>query len=151
MLNLIIHEIGHSAAYFLLVIPLLHLLKYERIPWKFIILGYFISILIDLDHLVDYFIYKGSLSFNLWEFFTYNYFDANGKVYNLLHAWEWGVILLVIYLATGKRYKFILFIFVALSAQLLFDTISYGFDPKVYLITYRYMNNFTNAIFIPLR
>ncbi len=144
---LLIHEIGHTATYLLMVIALAHLLKYKKLPLKEILIGYTVTILMDSDHLVDYLLYKKWLYFNLHEFFSSNYFEVNGTIYVLLHAWEWVAILLGIFVLTKKRHLIILFIAVAIAAHMVFDTVSYGFDSKVYFITYRAINDFASSIF----
>lgn len=144
---LIIHEIGHTAMYFLLAIILMHCLNIKKVPWKLLLFGYFVSVFIDSDHLLDYFIYKNALTLNIKEFLTSDYFSANGKIYVLFHAWEWVLLLIVSYFVTRKKYPAVLFVATGLIAQLIFDTISHGFDPRVYLITYRIINNFSNLIF----
>lgn len=145
--QLFVHELVHIAAYFLLVIIALIIFKPDTIPWKNMILGLLVTVFMDADHLVDYFLYKRNLAFSLSEFIDLNYFELLGKTYIPLHAWEWVVLLLIVYFALRKKYQFILFIALGMFSQLLVDSLSYGFDWRVYFITYRFLNNFEQSLF----
>lgn len=63
--------------------------------------------LVDMDHLIDYFLWKRSLSFNLGEFMAGDQFTGSGKLYIFLHSYEWVVltwaILLIVSLRGVKR------------------------------------------------
>ncbi len=147
-IELLIHEIIHIAAYLIPVCALIWLFKPKDIPYKNILLGLAVTIGMDVDHFFDFFLYKGKVSLNIREFIDLNYFELLGKTYLPFHAWEWVVILLLIYFALKKKHKFILFIAFGMIAQLFIDSISYGFDWRVYFITFRFLNNFDQAIFL---
>ena len=155
MITLLLHEIGHSCTYFLLVIFLVKILGCEKYPVKNVLLGYLVTIGLDGDHLVDYFAFSSSFHFNLIEFLLGHYFYTSDKIYVLLHAWEWVLLLIIIYFILSpvlkEKYKFILFIVVGMAAHLIFDTLSYGFHWNAYFITTRILHNFDKTIFISTR
>ena len=55
--------------------------------------------LIDLDHLLDYFIYlkRSGKRFNLNFFLSGKYFEENKKVIVIFHSWEIAIFLYVLY------------------------------------------------------
>ena len=66
-----------------------------RRPW----LGWLcaaMSILVDLDHVVDYLTYYGWHHISWQDFVNGGYIRETGKVYLWAHAWEWVALLLVI-------------------------------------------------------
>lgn len=150
-IKLLIHELIHASVYLVLVLVLIKTFKPKVMPYKNILLGLVVTIFMDMDHLVDFFLYKGSLTFNLHEFLFLNFFELLGKTYLPLHAWEWVALLLLLYLVLKKKYQFILFIALGIFCQLLVDSLSYGFDWRVYFITYRYLHHFDQSIFYTLR
>lgn len=147
MYDLLLHELIHVGTYTFLAFSMIIAFKPEKFPFKNLFLGLIVTIGMDADHLLDYFLYKGNFVLDLQEFLNSNYFESLGKTYVLFHAWEWVVLLLFIYLASKKRYSFILFIALGIFAQVLVDSLSYGFNWRVYFITYRLLNNFDQAIF----
>ncbi len=148
--NLLIHEGIHSAAYLILVVLMILILKSEKLPVKELVIGWVFTLGLDLDHLIDYFIYKEGIRLNIIEFLTHDYLLSNGKVYLFLHAWEWVLVLLVAYMAKKSKPKIILFLALSIIAQLIVDTLSYGFDWRVYFISFRFINNFDHALFFPV-
>jgi len=149
-LELLVHELVHITAYLLLAFTLIIFLKLKEIPYKDILLGLLVTVGMDVDHLFDFFLYKGKITFNIKEFIELNYFELLGKTYIPLHAWEWVALLLIIYLVLKKKYRCILFVALGVFAQLLIDSLAYGFDWRVYFITYRYLNNFNQVLFTVL-
>lgn len=147
MKTLLLHEIGHTAIYLLLAILLTKLLKYKKYPVKLIIVGYLITIGLDADHLLDYLIVKSFNGFNLNEFFFGSYMITAQKIYVLLHAWEWAILMVLLYFLFHEKYNFFLFVAIAIAAQLIFDTISYGFDWQSYFIVFRAHHNFSKHVF----
>ncbi|MFC1722211.1 hypothetical protein ACFL0C_01030 [Patescibacteria group bacterium] len=145
--SLLIHMIGHAVVYVLLAFLLMGVLNCKSVPWKNIGIGLIVTIFLDTDHLIDYFIFKKWLYFNVHEFLTSRHFALSGYIYIPFHAWEWVLLVLLVFLLSKRKYKILLFIALGIAAQLIFDTISHGFDPKVYFISYRYLNNFTESIF----
>ena len=148
MFTLLLHEIGHSATYFLLAIALTKVLKYEKYPWKLILLGYIVTIGLDADHLLDYMLATGWNGFSFKNFIYSDYMLMTGKVYLIFHAWEWVLLSVLFYLLFHEKYNFFLFIAIGIAAQLLFDTVSYGFNWDAYFIFHRAFVNFNNHIFL---
>ncbi|MFQ5952711.1 MAG: hypothetical protein ACE5JK_04825 [Candidatus Omnitrophota bacterium] len=54
--------------------------------WDWSLLVVLGGVFIDLDHLIDYFLYFG-WKFNLKDFFSHKYL-ASGRVYVIFHSWE---------------------------------------------------------------
>lgn len=148
MFILLLHEIGHSATYFLCAILLVKLLKLDKYPLKEILLGYMVSLGLDVDHLLDYFIINNWSGFSIKEFLFGNYFLTSNKIYVLLHAWEWAFFLVLLHFILKRKYNFILFAAFGIAAHLIFDTVSYGFNWQAYLFTHRYLNNFDKIVFM---
>ena len=147
-LELLIHEIIHISAYLILVYGLIQLLKLKDVTYKDILVGLAVTVGMDVDHFFDFFLYKGRIALNIKEFIDLNYFVLLGKTYLPLHAWEWVVLVLTVYILLKRKHKALLFIALGLIVHLLVDTLSYGFDWQVYFITFRFLNNFDQAIFL---
>lgn len=113
--------------------------------WETIITAIIFGFLIDVDHLFDYFAFF-NFQFNLSSFFaTQTYFVPSGKIYVLFHAWEWLILLWLIFWQIGKRFKIKSLQWVVSGAyffHLVWDCISTQTLPLVYLITYRLLNDF---------
>ncbi len=56
--------------------------------WELSITSFIAGILIDIDHVIDYFIEHGLRS-NLKEFLPYFYKEKHRKITLLFHGWEW--------------------------------------------------------------
>ena len=114
--------------------------------WKdkrLILFAIAISMLIDLDHLIDYWLYLGHLSFNLREFLSGNYFCASKKFYVIFHGYEYSVILLFLAPIFKKYRAYLLIGAIAILAHLLFDVISNNMPFQSYSIIFRIINNFS--------
>lgn len=114
------------------------------------------SVLVDLDHLFDYFVAFG-LNFNL-EYFLNGYaFLVNDKLFVPLHAWELVLLLLIIFKILEKKPKktlilkyalsFLLAFSLALYSHLIVDTISNNLVLQGYSLIYRAWNNFEISSF----
>lgn len=97
-----------------------------------------VGIFIDLDHLIDYFIYFG-LKFNLADFLKGLYLKS-GKIYLFLHSWElivplwiWGIYFKQETLAWAITIGFI--------THLLIDEYNRK-EPLMYFLTFRVLNGF---------
>jgi hypothetical protein len=146
MSELVIQEGMHGVVY-LLVALIVSFILYKKIIWKYIFLGLFTTYAIDLDHLIDYFMYSGG-GFSLSEFLSGSYFFSVNNIYLFLHSWELGLLLFIIsWLLKGKYRVFLGFITLSLVVHLWVDVFTYRFDPRVYSIFYRINQGFTNLIF----
>lgn len=143
MYILFLHTIGHIFTYLALSLPIYFFHKSKE-SLRYLLVGLFITVFLDIDHLYDYFLVRG-LSFNLQEFLNSSYFALTNKTYVLFHAWEWVALVLTAYLLTKR--KILIFIAIAIAAQIFFDTVSYGFDYRAYFITFRYLNDFSQVVF----
>lgn len=109
---------------------------------ELIFLSLIISVFIDLDHFVDYWLYLGYLSFNLREFFDGYYFLASKKFYVPFHAYEYGVIGLILG-TIFKKYRPYFFTFaIAILGHLVFDMFSNGVPILNYSLIFRIINGF---------
>ena len=140
---LILHELGHLISYFLAV-AILYLFSKKYFTLKNFLVGLLATVFIDLDHVIDYLIYKGYLAFDIWEFFSGSYFAFNGKAYVIFHAWEYVLLIFLLFLdeSDKKGKSWMLFIAVGLFAHLVFDTVSYGFPWEMYSIMSRVFDSF---------
>jgi hypothetical protein len=144
-----------NAANGVLVHELIHLLisvliasffwwRYKDLRLFFVVL--IIGIFIDIDHWFDYFAWFG-FKINLRNFFNVSsYVIPAGKIYVLLHGWEFVIPFWLIGRWMGKRFKIKnLEWAVALSylGHLLWDNFSFSHHPLAYSFIYRLLNNFS--------
>lgn len=86
--GLALDEVLHGVV----AIPFAALLWYKTRSVRLIIVFYLAVYLIDLDHLIDYWLYFG-LKLDVIEFLSLNFFDAKGTVFIIFHAWEWVILM----------------------------------------------------------
>jgi hypothetical protein len=138
---LIIHELVHVLVY---MIPALVYKKVTKLQgFIALIIGLVVTVFLDLDHILDFWLYKG-FSINVKEFFSGGYFSQSHKVHVFFHGWEYVVVCLLCYFLVKKPLvKHILaFIALGLTAHLLYDTIYYGFNWYSYFIVIRALHGF---------
>ena len=116
--------------------------NYWAIPVAFLS-GFFI----DADHLIDYFLHTKFLRLDIAEFFSGKHFDTSGKVYLLLHGYEY-VILFAIFGVVLPNLGW-LFFSLALSnlLHLIYDLLSNRPKWPTYFLTYRIAKNFNHSAF----
>ncbi|MDO8566245.1 MAG: hypothetical protein Q7S04_03620 [Candidatus Moranbacteria bacterium] len=107
--------------------------------------GFLGGVLIDLDHLIDYFLAFGS-RWNLSYFIRGYQFLKSDKVYVLFHGWEYVILLAIVVWAVGAQSSLGVALF-ALGLGGLFhliaDTlINHGMSFRAYSILYRLVNKF---------
>lgn len=129
-----------------LIIGSLLYVRYKKRQLFFLCLA--VSIFIDLDHLIDYFLAVNFSRFSLVEFLTLGFARKSGRAYFLFHGWEWVIILL--FLAGWlKKYRLILLtISLAVFGHLLVDQLTNGVGVFGYSFIYRLLNNFKYSSFI---
>jgi len=120
--------------------------KYKDI--RLIIVSLFTGLLIDLDHLFDYFYWAGP-RFNLKEFFDpTTYVVSTNKVFVFFHGWEF---LPILFLLGGKLEKKVPGLKYALTLPYLFhliiDQIPHINSPFAYCFVYRLINKFSLVAF----
>lgn len=109
--------------------------------WKLAILAFLSGLLIDLDHLVDYFLVYRT-NFDPEKFFNGYQFIESKKVYVFLHGWEWIVVILLVgFLAgiTRPAIAMALGIFGHLAVD---QILSFRHEPFFYFLTYRFIKKF---------
>lgn len=136
----------HLLIHFLVAIIIAGLLGmyFKKIPLA-IIAGIMGGFFIDLDHVLEYFLYYG-LRFNLNYFIEGREFLFSDKIYLLFHAWEYVPILLIFAYIIKKRRSLAIFIFVfvmAGAAHLFSDVIINQYPLKFYSLSYRASKNFS--------
>lgn len=143
-MSLFFHECLHVG--FSLLAAYIAIKKYN-ISQKYLVMTIIVAIiggvLIDLDHLIDYFIAFGP-GFNLSQFLQSQQFEYNKKIYVLFHAFEFiPLFLLGLIFFKKKLHKALILAFtIAVLFHLLLDSVSYNLRPGVYFISYRIMHNF---------
>lgn len=111
---------------------------------KYIIIFFLGSIFIDLDHLIDHFLYFKN-KFNLKDFFSSTYLKS-GKIYLFLHSWELNFIIFLLGLIFKSEELLILS--ASLITHLVIDNIRIKKLPP-YFLTYRIIKKFDLKIFFP--
>ena len=97
--------------------------------------------LVDIDHLLEYFLAEGlSLKIKLNKLLSGENFEKIGKIYVIFHAWEYLLLLLIIYAITQNL--LFMSLFLGLLSHYIVDTISNEVVPLAYFITYRIKVNF---------
>lgn len=96
------------------------------------------GILIDLDHLFDYYIAYG-FQFNLETFLLGTQFLVNQKIYMPFHGWEFFTVLLIAGLSLNNKMNKIILIALAFGIwfHLAVDTALNRLPPTSYSILYR--------------
>lgn len=102
------------------------------------------GILIDLDHLVDYFIFFKS-RFNLVDFFNCTYLKSK-KAYLFLHSWE--LVFIVLTLAAYFKSQVLWLFFLSLSLHLTIDNVQRK-NLFAYFLLYRIYKKFDAVIIFP--
>ncbi len=134
-MSLPFHEIMHG----LFAIPFVVLLYKKTRSLKLVFILFAVTYFVDLDHLVDYFMVRGT-EFNLREFSTGVFFLLTDKRYEPFHAWEWLIILSVISYKRGWSSIFTA-ITLGLLPHFILDSLSVG-SILFYSIIYRISKEF---------
>lgn len=134
--RLIVDELIHG----LIAVPFAFILWKKTRSYKSLIVLFFATYLIDLDHLVDYFSFYG-FKFSLREFLGGDYFGITKRAFVPFHAWEWVILIGVVAKKRGWKSLFTILV-LALLPHLIFDSIVQN-DFLIYSIIYRSINNFS--------
>ena len=111
--------------------------------WELAILCFVSGVLIDVDHLFDYFHYLGWQGLDLRKFFTEDIFDGSGTVFVPLHSWELLIPIWVWGFRTNRK-KEAFALSSAFFGHLLIDYFSYSVPWPFYSLTYRLITSFAN-------
>lgn len=130
--NLFIHELMHGV----IAIPFAILLWEKTGLMNLVIIIFFVTYFIDLDHLVDYFSFYG-FKLNFSNFLSCKYFDKKKDAYIPLHAWEWLLGLGLIILTGSYSWdSYYVAVFFGLLPHYILDSINVG-NLLFYSIIYR--------------
>jgi len=134
--GLLLHEAMHGLVSFVFVV----LIWLKTKSLKYSIVPLIVTYAIDLDHLVDYFLYFGP-TFSALEFVNLRYFINTSRAVVPLHGWEWAFFLLALSWQekTFKSFKFV--IAVGIFSHLILDSYNIG-SVLFYSFTFRALNEF---------
>lgn len=144
--NLIVHE----ALHFLIALIVATFVFWRYRDWRLIPSCFVPGFLVDLDHFLDYFLYFG-LNFN-WSHLlnVHAYMEPAGKIYVILHGWEFIPLFWLIGRWIGRKKK-VKGLEWALSlsylGHLLLDNFSFTHHPLSYSFLYRLFNQFSSSTF----
>lgn len=104
--------------------------------------------MIDADHLFDWSLYarRVGVSSALRELSTGAYFRANGRVFVVLHSWEWVAIWLVAGVAAGRP-DIAIVGSLSWAAHIAKDQWTYRVVPPGYFLIYRMVRGFAHEGF----
>ena len=141
---LFLHEFGHFIVFTCLFFAINYLF-FGRFSSKNYLIGLFATILIDLDHLIDYFIYHG-FYFDLLGFLQGDNFELNQKAYVFFHSWELVIAIFMVYVLFEQKNKkissYILMIVLGLTAHISYDVVTYDIAWGGYFLYNRMVNAF---------
>lgn len=133
--SLFMHELLHGVV----AAPFAYLIWRKTKSKRLVALVFLSAYLIDVDHLVDYFLYYG-LMISPEKFFNGEHFDVTQKAYVPLHGWEYLIPLGVMSRLKGWNSVFTAILFGAMS-HYVFDALTQG-SFMFYSIIYRSLYNF---------
>ncbi len=133
--SLFTHELLHGVV----ASPFAYLIWKKTKSKKLVILVFLSAYLIDVDHLVDYFLYYG-LVFTPEKFFYGEHFDATQKAYVPFHGWEYLIPLGVMSRLRGWNLVFTA-ILLGITSHYVLDALTQG-SFMFYSIIYRSLYNF---------
>lgn len=109
------------------------------------IIALFVCVLLDLDHLVDYFLYlkRDRKRFNLNEFLSGTYFIEWKKFITPGHSWELVLIFMLMYAQYG--YKLAIVLAVSLTTHYVIDYITNDVNRVAYFFLYRMQYGFAKT------
>lgn len=143
--SLFIHLAIHLGLVFAVALYLF--IKYRN--YRLIIISFLTGILIDIDHLVDYFYWKGNFFFSFKEFFApASHALSTQKVIVFLHGWEY---LLILFWLGKKYFRKVPGALMALTLPYLFhlvlDQVTSAGNIFSYSLIYRILNGFSLIAF----
>jgi len=127
----------------LLAVLLLTVIFGNQVGWvRAFVLSFGFGFLLDVDHLIDYFIYlrRFKRKCELQEFVSGSYFKVSGKFYVFLHSWELSFVWLLLYIVW--RNELFLVVFSAQFTHLIVDQITNNMNLRTYFLCYRYKKKF---------
>ncbi|KKQ38105.1 MAG: hypothetical protein US53_C0001G0010 [Candidatus Woesebacteria bacterium GW2011_GWA1_37_7] len=135
--NFILQEMIHG----IFAIPFAYIIFIKTRSLKSALFVILLTYLLDLDHLLDYFLYFG-FKFNVFDFISASYFLNTKRAIVPFHAWEWTLLLFPLSYRKGWRSVFTILLF-ALIPHLIYDSLVVG-SFVFYSIIYRGLKGFVN-------
>ncbi len=105
------------------------------------------GVLIDVDHLFDYWFAYRTLRVDLSAFFSGRYERVSKRIFILLHAFEYLPVVYLVWAALRGR-RWAVAATTAMSTHLIADHLLNGVRPLAYFITYRALNGFGSGAVI---
>ncbi|MBU0468416.1 MAG: hypothetical protein KKD07_03250 [Candidatus Omnitrophica bacterium] len=105
----------------------------------------FAGVLIDVDHILDYFFCKKRIPFSYKELNDYCKFDVEGKISVIFHSYELVIVLWIVYTFFNSRV--LLGIAIGATVHLLCDAFANPFKFKSYLLSYRHYHKYERKKF----
>ena len=140
-MSLLLSELGH-----LLITLLIGLMLYRKFKTFIVFPAVFLTgFLLDVDHLVDYFLFYG-LHFNLGRFLLERHFIDAGTVIVPLHGWEYIPLLVILGVKTHHKAFFYALAF-GLLGHITWDLTHNQAHFLSYSILYRTLNHFSLSAF----
>lgn len=114
--------------------------------WPGTVVCFLSGILIDLDHVLDYWIFKRKISLSFKELDNFCTEDKSGKIFLILHSYELMFILWIVsaYFKWPTEWLGALY---GMSVHLLCDQIGNPVYPPAYFLFYRWKIGFPKAVF----
>jgi len=136
----------HIFLHFLLALIIGYLAgRYFKRPWLCLLVALAGGFLIDLDHILEYFLIFGP-HFNFYYFIQGREFLVSGRIYLLFHAWEWVLVLAGLgWLARKTKILKVVLLTLALAiaVHLISDCLINQYPPQFYSLGFRASQNFS--------
>lgn len=119
--------------------------RYFRRPVLCLLVAFIAGFLIDLDHVLEYFLVFGP-HFDLAGFFAGRQFLTSDKIYLWFHAWEWAILFFALGWLSRKRSvgrAILITAALAGSVHLLSDNLINNYPLRFYSLSYRYQQDFS--------
>lgn len=140
----------HELIHLVLTLLVVWFLFWRFKDWRLILTAFLFGIFIDLDHWFDFFHYF-KLNFNFFDFFDVSsYMLPSGKIYVLLHGWEFIPVFGLVGKILERKLKIKGFMMAAVfsyTLHLFWDNLATSSHPLGYFFIYRLLNNFDIKVF----
>ena len=118
--------------------------------FRTLLISLIFGVLVDIDHLVDYFYAERSFRFNLRAFLSSRSWARSGRVFVLFHGFEYLPFVFLFWQGMRGR-KWAIAATSAMSVHLLADHVLNDLKPLGYFITYRLAHRFRASELIDQR
>jgi len=145
-MDLLVDELKHAISYLIFVLAAYLIFGFFNL-YGFL-LGFVVTIFIDADHLVDYFLSEG-FHLNLHKFFSGVHFKKTHRVFVVAHGWEYVFVLLVILIfLKNPFYKILLtYVIIGMAAHLIYDSLHNRPKWFAYFFVGRAIHKFNGKLF----